>query len=61
MPSFEHGFLLLYPIGKAADDLKTEQNRAPYAFAVVFPDRKGLGNLKSYKLNEVAVEMDDDE
>lgn len=61
MRSFEHGFLLLYPIGKAADDLKTEQNRAPYAFAVVFPDRKGLGNLKSYKLNEVAVEMDDDE
>ncbi len=59
--AFEHGFLLLYPIERAADDLKTEQNRAPYAFAVVFPDRRGYGNLKSYKLNEVAVEMDDDE
>lgn len=58
--SFEHGFLLLYPIEKAAKDLKTEQNKAPYAFAVVFPDRGEYGNLKCYKLNEVAVEMDDE-
>lgn len=58
--SFKHGFLLLYPIEKAAPDLKTENNKAPYAFAVVFPDRNGKGNLKSYKLNEVAVELDDE-
>ena len=58
---FKHGFLLLYAIEQAASDLKTENHKAPYAFAVVFPDRKGVGNLRSYKLNEVAVEMMDDE
>lgn len=56
---FEHGFLLLYPIEWAAEDLKAYDNKAPYGFAVVFPDRQGKGNLKSYKLNEVAMEMDD--
>lgn len=61
MRKFEHGFLLLYPIEKAAGDLKTENGRAPYAVAVVFPDRNGRGKLQSYKLNEVAMEMDDDE
>lgn len=59
--NFRHGFLLLYPIESAAKDIKTQNNKAPYAFAVVFPDRKGKGNLKSYKLNEVAMEMNDDE
>ena len=58
---FSHGFLLLYPIENAANDLKTENNKAPYAVAVVFPDRKEIGTLKSYKLNEVAMEMTDDE
>ncbi|WP_302610295.1 Z1 domain-containing protein [uncultured Mitsuokella sp.] len=58
---FDHGFLLLYPIESAAKDIKTQNGKAPYAFAVVFPDRKGKGNLKSYKLNEVAMEMNDDE
>ncbi len=56
---FEHGFLLLYPIEWAAEDLKAYGKKAPYAFAVVFPDRGDKGNLKSYKLNEVAMEMDD--
>lgn len=58
---FNHGFLLLYPIDSAAHDLKAKDNKAPYAFAVVFPDRGDKGNLKTYKLNEVAMEMDEDE
>lgn len=58
---FKHGFLILYPIEYAASDLKTENNKAPYAFAAVFPDRRGKGNLRSYRLNEVALEMIDDE
>lgn len=57
---FRHGFLLLYPIEKAAPNLKTENQRAPYAFAAVFPDRQGKGTLKTYKLNEVAMELDDE-
>jgi hypothetical protein len=55
---FNHGFLLLYPIESAADDIKTVNERAPYGFAVVFPDRRGKGTLKSYKLNEVAAELE---
>ena len=61
MRKFNHGFLLLYPIENAAVDIKTENDRAPYAVAVVFPDRKEIGSLRSYKLNEVAMEMNDDE
>lgn len=58
---FKHGLLLLYPIGKGAKDIVTKNNKAPYAFAVVFPERNGRGNLKTYKLNEVAMELDSDE
>ena len=57
----ESNQLLLYPIDSAAHDLKAKDNKAPYAFAVVFPDRGDKGNLKTYKLNEVAMEMDEDE
>lgn len=57
---FSHGFLLLYPIESAAPDLQSKDDKAPYAFAVVFPDRGDKGNLKTYKLNEVAMEMDDE-
>ena len=57
---FDHGFLLLYPIEWAANDLKAYDKKAPYAFAVVFPDRGNKGNLKSYKLNEDAMEMGDE-
>ena len=57
---FNHGFLLLYPLRKAAKDIEVKNGKTPYAFAVVFPDRKDKGNLKSYRLNEVAVELDDE-
>ena len=59
--TFEHGFLILYPIGWAQSNLKTEQGKAPYGFAVVFPDRQNKGKLHSYMLNEVAMEELDDE
>ena len=32
-----------------------------FGFAAVFPDRKGKGNLKSYRMNEIALEKDSDE
>ena len=56
---FEHGFLLLYPIEWAADDLQIYNDKAPYAFAVVFPDRGNKGKLKQYKLNEIALELEE--
>lgn len=58
--NFDHGFLLLYPLKKVAKDIEVKNGKTPYAFAVVFPDRKDKGNLKSYRLNEVAVELDDE-
>ncbi|WP_317302712.1 Z1 domain-containing protein [Acidaminococcus timonensis] len=57
---FDHGFLLLYPLKKVAKNIELTNGKTPYGFAVVFPDRKDKGNLKSYRLNEVAVELDDE-
>lgn len=58
---FSHGYLILYPIGWAQSNLKTNNGIAPYGFATVFPDRLGKGQLQSYRLNEVAMEELDDE
>lgn len=57
----QNGLLLLYPIEKAASTLKTENGRAPYAFVIILPDREGRGELKSYRYNEVAIELGDAE
>jgi hypothetical protein len=55
----ECGLLVLYPIGKAG--ILTESkgdHKTPFGFAVVFPHRKGLGTLQSYRVTEVAVERE---
>lgn len=59
---FSKGLLLLYPIadaGKLRESM--DEYKTPFGFAVVFPDRHGKGNLKSYRLNDIAVERDNDE
>lgn len=59
---FTKGLLLLYPIADAG--LLTQKNtghKTPFGYAVVFPDRKGKGNLKAYRANDVAMEKDNDE
>lgn len=59
---FSKGLLLLYPIaitGKVRESM--DGHKTPFGFAVVFPDRHGKGELKSYRLNEIAVEKDNDE
>ena len=46
---YERGLLLLYPIADAgALTAKKGEHRTPFGFAVVFPDRKGKGNLKRF-------------
>lgn len=59
---FDKGLLLLYPIANAG---KLTENRGthktPFGFAAVFPDRKGKGNLKSYRMNDIALEKDNNE
>ena len=51
--------MILYPIGQAGR-LTDERgdHKPPFGFAVVFPDRKGKGDLKSYRMNDIALEKD---
>ena len=59
---FTNGFLILYPIGQAGR-LTDERgdHKPPFGFAAVFPDRKGKGDLKSYRMNDIALEKDSNE
>lgn len=59
---FSKGLLILYPIGNSGK-LTAERgtHKPPFGFAAVFPDRKGKGNLKSYRMNEIALERDNNE
>ena len=59
---FEKGLLLLYPIADAGELTKNRgDHKTPFGFAVVFPDRQGKGNLQSYRMNDIALEKDNDE
>ena len=58
---FEKGFLILYPIADAGLLTKDNTHKTPFGFAVVFPDRKGIGKLKTYRANEISIEKDNDE
>ena len=59
---FNKGLLLLYPIADAGDlTAKKGKHHTPFGFAVVFPDRCGKGNLKTYRMTDVAWENDTDE
>lgn len=58
----KQGFLLLYPIAEAGDlTEKKGDHKTPFGFAAVFPDRKGKGDLKTYRMNDIAMENDSDE
>jgi hypothetical protein len=55
----EKGLLILYPIGDVEPLTKPEikgNHKTPFGFAIVFPDRKGYGDIKSYRINDIAVE-----
>ena len=59
---FEKGLLLLYPIADAGELTKRKgSHKTPFGFAAVFPDRQGKGNLQSYRMNDIALEIDNDE
>lgn len=59
---FAKGLLLLYPIADAGELTKRKGNhKTPFGFAAVFPDRQGKGNLQSYRMNDIALEKDNDE
>lgn len=59
---FSNGLLILYPIGDAGK-LTAEQgeHKTPFGFTAVFPDRRGKGDLKSYRMNDIALKDDNDE
>lgn len=55
----ENGLLILYPIGNVlplTEEMEKSGSKTPFAIAVVFPDRKGQGDIKSYHVNDIAVE-----
>ncbi len=55
----KNGLLLLYPIGNVkpiTEEMDKTKSKTAFAIAVVFPDRKGLGSIKSYRVNDIAVE-----
>lgn len=57
--SRKNGLLLLYPIGNVGpltEEMDRTGSKTPFGFAVVFPDRQGKGNIKSYHVNDIAVE-----
>ncbi len=57
-----NGLLLIYPLGdiKPIEDLqKKTKCRKAFAFAVVFPDRQGKGEIHSYRINEIAMQDDE--
>ncbi len=59
---FEKGLLLLYPIADAGELTKQRGlHKPPFGFAAVFPDRNGKGNLVSYRMNDIALEKDNNE
>ena len=59
---FEKGLLLLYPIADAGELTKRKgSHKTPFGFAAVFPDRQDKGNLQSYRMNDIALEKDNDE
>ena len=59
---FEKGLLLLYPIADAGELTKQRGlHKPPFGFATVFPDRNGKGNLVSYRMNDIALEKDNNE
>lgn len=59
---FSKGLLILYPIGDAGRlTAKRGDHKTPFGFAVAFPDRKNRGDLKSYRINDIALEKDNNE
>jgi len=58
---FENGLLLLYPIADAGELTKAKKDKTPFGFAVVFPDRKGKGDLQTYRMTDIALEKDNNE
>ena len=58
---FSNGLLILYPIGDAGKLTAEQNDHPPFGFAVVFPDRNGKGDLKSYRMNDIALENDNNE
>lgn len=59
--SFDKGLLLLYPIADAGELTAQKSSHPPFGFAAVFPDRKGKGNLQTYRMNDIALERDNNE
>jgi hypothetical protein len=53
------GLLILYPLGDVEPLTRVDVikgHKTPFGFAIVFPDRQDQGTIKSYRINNIAVE-----
>ena len=64
----ENGLLILCPIdtnvnrGNGALLLdKSRKHKTPIGIAIVFPDNKGIGDVKSYRINDTGLRSEEDE
>ncbi|MEG0670725.1 Z1 domain-containing protein [Clostridium sp.] len=64
--SRECGLIVICPIdvntgkGNLLIDKKKE-HKTPIGIAIVFPDNKNIGNIKSYRINDIGLKGEDDE
>lgn len=62
----EKGFLVICPIdtnngnGKRLID-KKRKHKVPIGIAIVFPDNENIGDIKSYRINDIGLKGEDDE
>ncbi|MDQ0148670.1 Z1 domain-containing protein [Eubacterium multiforme] len=63
----ENGLLIIAPIdvkvgkGDQLIDFKRKEHKVPIGIAIVFPDNKNIGSIKSYRINDIGLKGEDDE
>ncbi|ABS42560.1 hypothetical protein VT72_03050 [Clostridium botulinum] len=63
----EKGLLVICPIdtnkgnGKLLIDKKKEDHKVPIGIAIAFPHNKDIGNIKSYRINDIGLKGEEDE
>ncbi|NFM45370.1 hypothetical protein FDB72_04290 [Clostridium botulinum] len=63
----EEGLLVICPIdtnkgnGKLLIDKKKEDHKVPIGIAIAFPHNKDIGNIKSYRINDIGLKGEEDE
>lgn len=63
----ENGLLIICPIdvkvgkGDQLVDQKRKEHKVPIGIAIVFPHNENIGNIKSYRINDIGLKGEEDE